>query len=499
MSENPDARTVQAQLSPRHLDVRSTLDQLAFILFMVAVLLSPLPFGSKSPFWLMVWTTFSASALLLADGRRLDAGCARILLGIFFIFLSYLVVALLQTAMPAVLPLEIWDEMWRALGMEGPALSVSVKDAPFIFLLRPLLCLTVFATALIFSSDDLKAWWVTRCVAALAVLGGIVGLIALMFGIKALRPFDQGGALVAFFANKNTSAIYLGSGFLILFAILVLKVRSVLRDGGRGRAVKSMLSSTENKTLLIGAAIVLVLLPLTLSRAGLILTIAVAFGAALILFAGQVRKKPWVVPGLALAALAVLFVLTGDQWRARQARIGLEDGNRTVAYEIMVDSIGEHPLLGLGLGTFRHVFPSLRTEELGMRGTWDLGHSTPLELAFEGGLPLALVVVTSFVLLGALLLRGVRRRPDDPYILAALLVGLLGALHSCVDFSLQLPGYAAQYMAITGLGVGRSMLPAARIRRRVRSSHHSEADAAPERRRRRSRWQGLPAADTSSP
>ncbi|MEP9357004.1 O-antigen ligase family protein [Xanthobacter sp. KR7-65] len=475
MSANPGEKAVEVEGDSRSFNIRNVVDRFAYGLFLFAAVLAPLPFGSKSPFWLMVWTTFAAIALLLADGRRLNAGSARVFLCVFVVFLSYLIVALAQLATPATLALEIWGQMWLALGIEGASYSVAVKDAPFIFLLRPLLCLTVFAAALIFSSDDEKARWLLRSVAAVTVLGGIVGLVALMFDIRALRPFDQGGSLVAFFVSKNTSAIYLGSGFLILFAILALKIRSVLRDGGEVRSVKSVLSSSESRILMVCAAILLVLLPLTLSRAGLILTIALASLASLTLFAGQVKKKPWVLPVLALGTLATLFVLTGNQLHERLVKRGLEDQNRVAVYEIMVESIGEHPLLGMGLGTFRNVFPSLRTEELGMKGIWDLGHSTPLELAFEGGLPLVFVVLAFFILCGALLVRGIKRRPDDPYILAALLVGLLGALHSCIDFSLQLPGYAAEYMALTGLGVGRAMLPAERARRYIRSSRRRQS------------------------
>ena len=205
------------------------------------------------------------------------------------------------------------------------------------------------------------------------------------------------------------------------------------------------------------------------------MTVLVAVGTTALIF-GRQTGRWWHLVVALLGVFAVVFVLSGQEWRMRQAQVGLESEARFVVYEIMIGSILAHPLLGLGLGTFPETFPALRTDALGASKIWDLGHSTPLELAFEGGLPLALLVGAFVVLCAVVLVRGARRRPEDPYVLAGLLVGLLGLAHSSIDFSLQMPGYAVIYMAIVGAGVARALLPAEQRRRRSRRTSSRAKD-----------------------
>jgi hypothetical protein len=57
----------------------------------------------------------------------------------------------------------------------------------------------------------------------------------------------------------------------------------------------------------------------------------------------------------------------------------------------------------------------------------------------------------------AILATGVRKRRRDTIIpLAALAVGLIAVLHSCIDFSLQIPGYAIVIFALAGVGLAQS-------------------------------------------
>jgi O-antigen ligase len=119
--------------------------------------------------------------------------------------------------------------------------------------------------------------------------------------------------------------------------------------------------------------------------------------------------------------------------------------------------IADHPWFGTGLGTFTWSFPSYRSAEISLRGVWDLAHSTPLELAADLGIPLAAAIGVGWILALALLIRAARRRRRDGIVsLAALSVALIGSLHSTVDFSLQIPGYAIVAFAVVGVGLGQS-------------------------------------------
>src|SRR5262249_38612207 len=100
-----------------------------------------------------------------------------------------------------------------------------------------------------------------------------------------------------------------------------------------------------------------------------------------------------------------------------------------------------------------------RTSDISMRGLWDIAHSTPLELASEMGIPLALLVATAWIAALIILLRGAsRRRRSVTVPLSALAVSLIALLHSCIDFSLQITGYSIVVFALLGLGLSQAIV-----------------------------------------
>jgi O-antigen ligase len=93
-----------------------------------------------------------------------------------------------------------------------------------------------------------------------------------------------------------------------------------------------------------------------------------------------------------------------------------------------------------------------------MMAVYDRAHSTPLELAVELGLPLAGVIALAWLAMLVLLVRGFAiRRRDRILPLAAMSVGLIAVVHSCVDFPLQIPGYAIPVFALLGVGLAQSV------------------------------------------
>jgi hypothetical protein len=70
---------------------------------------------------------------------------------------------------------------------------------------------------------------------------------------------------------------------------------------------------------------------------------------------------------------------------------------------------------------------------------------------------MALLVAAGWAVLFAVLARGVFGRRRDAIIpLAAAATATLSLLHSCLDFTLQVPGYSIPFFALFGAGLAQS-------------------------------------------
>ena len=156
-------------------------------------------------------------------------------------------------------------------------------------------------------------------------------------------------------------------------------------------------------------------------------------------------------------ALLSLWFLAGNVV-ARFYEQGLVDHTRLSLYRSTLRMIADHPWFGTGLGTFSWAFPPYRSDDISMYGIYDRAHSTLLEIAAEAGVPLASTVVIGWIVAFGVLAHGVRTRRRDRVIpgAAAFSLALLAALHSLVDFSLQIPGFAIVVLGLLGAGIAQS-------------------------------------------
>ena len=87
----------------------------------------------------------------------------------------------------------------------------------------------------------------------------------------------------------------------------------------------------------------------------------------------------------------------------------------------------------------------------------DRAHNTLLEIAADMGVPIAALVVVAWIAIFAVLLRGTRiRRRDVIFPAAGLAVATLAVLHSMIDFSLQIPGFAIVALSLIGIALAQS-------------------------------------------
>ncbi|NJO55625.1 MAG: hypothetical protein HC834_03855 [Rhodospirillales bacterium] len=146
----------------------------------------------------------------------------------------------------------------------------------------------------------------------------------------------------------------------------------------------------------------------------------------------------------------MFVIMNGQQLMQRLVETTIAEEERTLVYDRVIDGIGDNGWIGSGFGTFEEVFRFYRTPEIG--GTFAKAHSVYLENAFELGLPAALALFATLLGLAIICILGIRRRRRDAvYPCIGLAATVLVAVHSTVDFSLQIPAIAATYAFIMGI------------------------------------------------
>jgi O-antigen ligase len=439
--------------------LRERLDRLSFRLLLTCVVLVPLPLGSAQLHWLLPWLLLLSGAVLLADTSRLGREHLPWLVGLAAVCIAFMTVAAVQNAAAfAWRSAPVWDwAQGRISGLEAPRLAV-VADQPWVALAFPLAMVLAFLAAFLHGNAP------GRARRLLGVLG-ISGACYAVFGILSLALFPEFllwrpkvayvGNVTATFVNRNTAATYFGVAAVcsMLLAVEAGFVKSKHRRYLRLRP--------SRRFLVQGGACFLCLLALLLtgSRAGTLFSLLGLVGAAALWFRNMGRRPALGPISLVLAAVlsAALLIVALPAVTSRLLREGLERYDDH-PYAIVLRGILADPWLGAGLGSFSDAFPVLRDDSLSVAGIWDRAHSMPLELAFEGGIPLLLVTAAFYALCGWGLVAAIRRRRAPLFAIAGLCCGLIGLVHSSVDFSLQIPGFSVAYAALLGCCVGRTLV-----------------------------------------
>lgn len=437
----------------------------SLILF-IAIAGAPLPFGSRDAFVVGFWCAVLGLGLIFASTSRLRRPHILFLTGTGLVVLGFAFVLHEQLAdnpwIAAYHP--IWKETADVLGMPiKPSVSI-VRHEPFYALGQPAAAILALTLGVIVGADPSRArqaLWVVACSGAAYAVFAISSLIVAPTKLLWRDKTAYIGDLTGTFVNRNTAAAYFGSCAAIWFLLLLQSVRRRLP---RGPATWTIRLQTIGRALLQRKVMLLRLLPfavcvlallLTRSRAGVTISLfAMALGFA---FQRQLQRGPRMAAAFvgAAAAAVVLIQIFGGRVSGRFVEHGLVGDGRLAAWTSTLRMIADHPWFGTGLGTFPWSFPAYRSSEVSMWGVWDRAHSTPLELAAEMGVPLAGAVVIGCIAILAILACGVRackRRRLTP--LAAFSVALIAFLHSCIDFPLQVTGFAIVAFGIAGVGVG---------------------------------------------
>jgi O-antigen ligase len=439
----------------------------------VVTLLSPLPFGSVDS-W--AWSLLAvASGLAMAGwcvaaslNRELVAMPIRRLWLAALLFALTMIWALLQgtTWLPQAWNHPIWAEAAKALGTPVAG-SVAVERYGIgTTMVRLLSYVGIFWIAMQFARNRFTARRLLYAILIAEAVYAVYGLVVTLSGSETILWFRKQyylGDVTSTFVNRNSYATFAGIGFLTVSAIMAQRLLSIDLSGSRKMRIEAIVQALAEREWLyiIAWFVMLTALLLANSRAGF----ASAF-VGLLAFLWQLsrihvipRLATRILGGTVVAAIVGLFVVSGGSLSQRYYLSGSEgvDAIRPELYGLTLNAIGDSPYLGFGLGSFEDVFYLYRTDshELGLRSV--RAHNTYIENALELGIPGATALCLAVVLIAGQCFMGVvRRRRDFVYPALAFAVSVQVAVHSLVDFSLQIPAVAAIYALVLGVGFAQS-------------------------------------------
>ena len=304
----------------------------------------------------------------------------------------------------------------------------------------------------------------------IAVAHAVFGLLLrYQFGDTILftEKWAYAGFATGGFVNRNSFATFLAIGAVIGVVQLADMLRGQPRTRG-SHGLLNLLNAREGLLLpFLGWLIILVAILATSSRMGLFASLVGMIVAAGLFHArrGQdVAARGSMVLALLLlvAGSTAMIYLYGGSLLERLETVEQSSQVRMQLYEQVWGMVMVRPWAGFGGGTFEYAYPLFHQAPVNFDLVWDRAHSSYLALWSEYGLVFGTIPMLLILVLLSLLV-GIYRRSAkaDAFIVAAIGATIAVALHSAVDFSLEMHAVTLFYTAVLAGGVGR----AASIRR----------------------------------
>jgi O-antigen ligase len=432
--------------------------------WLVAVVaLAPLPLASNRPiFWaataLAVGVIASVYGIALSrTGRPLRIVLPRdLLIAIpFLIVAGFLVIQML--------PLEQILGPARFLSASGATVeSSTLSIAPgetWLMLLRLASYALFFFLMLQVAANGQRAERLLVATFVIIVGYAVLSLVMLTQLGDTLLFIDKlayKGDATATFVNRNSFATFLAFGTVIG---TVLLMRSRAPEPADGDQVPEP-SGTWYATIAIAVGLVFVVAALlaTRSRMGLF---AALTGTVISLLLGAIRFRhlgaKWIFVGLGtvVAGVATLFLLDGGVLERVVSIEGSAD-ERGALYAQVLQMIKARPWLGYGGGSFESAYPLFHQLPVDIDAIVDHAHSSYLTLWVELGVVVGTIPMLMVFIAGV---AAVRRYWSSAAHwatpLAAAGVIVVAAVHSTVDFSLEIEANVYMFLAVVAIGLAR--------------------------------------------
>jgi len=430
---------------------------------------SPLPLASVNATAWTVLAVASGALLLLAFASELVDPARKEqfrVLRLSTILAGLVVVWIVLQQFPAPFAdwnAALWDRAAHALGAPVERSVSLARERSLGHLLRLLAYAAIFLSAWTVGRRSQGAQAVLRSVAFIGAAYALYGLIAYFSGNEFVLWFRKTAYtedLTGSFVNRNSFATFLG---LCLIANLGL-IAQVLSERIDSASWRMLFHSSVEATLrhgiwpLLGSTLTAAALLLTHSRGGMIATLCGVAAMVLAALSAPSLRGPWRWPlaSFAAAGAALMIAVAGSGALERLGNSSDDSTGRNEIYAGTIAAIEQHPLAGTGLGTFEYVYaPHQPQSEL---KRVEYAHDEYLQTMLELGLPAAAGFFLLLALLAGRCIVGVfRRRRNALFPCVGVGASVLAAVHSLVDFSLEMPAVATIFAALLGMAVAQSV------------------------------------------
>ncbi len=416
------------------------LDLLAIALLAI-VALAVIPLGGNRPF---VWGAIGLGLSLVVLGYALAAWWQAAALPGWrweaWAFTGFLALAVMQL-FPIASSLQVGGQI-----IEAATLSLSPTDS-VLSLLTWVQYGLLFAFAMLAGGGRRRGRWMLETLFWLACAQaavGLVGLFAMGDTVLGAAKTQYQGFATGTFVNRNSFATYVAAAIPIGVAILAT------RDTDGDPVSRRWITAARAAGVLVLVASLLA----SGSRMGLVAgAVGTALAVVLILATGRGRGR---IPVLLGGALCVVLVVAGFGAPLLQRLVdpGDDVANRLTLYAQVWEAILARPLFGYGGGSFASVFPVFQHAPLPGDLVWQRAHSTYLALWFEYGLLAGSIPILIVAGLWMQCVRWLFRHGVSRIVLATAASIPVFALHSAVDFSLEIHAVAMFMAVLLGLGIG---------------------------------------------
>ncbi|MDO6565132.1 O-antigen ligase family protein [Amphritea sp. 1_MG-2023] len=428
-----------------NLSVSHQADTPLFYAFLALLVWIPLPLGSNKA-WaisLLCILVFALSAWWLSLYTREKLSLSKTFLN------SLPVICLLLTA-------PLWA-LWQLLLDITIDCANTLQDALLGFALVGMFTLT---TLLVRSQRRIKLLGFTLVGSGLfqAVYGSMMTLTGIEYLFFVPKEHYLNLA-TGTFVNRNHLAGYLELTLAVGIGLMIATL-----DGSRSANLRDFIRRTLT-TLLGNKArlrIILVMmvagLVMTHSRMGntaFFASLAIAGVLALILSKRSTKATIILISSLIIIDLFVVGTFFGVEKVVQRLENTAETSEtRDEANTYTLEAIQDNLLTGSGAGSFYTLFPAYREQDVG-RGFYDHTHNDYFEFASDYGVVVTgcLLLAVLWVFISAIRAQIKRKKPLMRGIAFSSTMAIIAlAIHSTVDFNLQIPANAATFMVILALG-----------------------------------------------